>query len=283
MTHKNFETTYALLSEPRTKIMGILNVTPDSFAGDGIFNQSQETISTSLEIAERFINDGADIIDIGGESTRPGATPVDVAHELQRIIPVIKAIRDRFSIPLSIDTTKALVAKEALIAGGTIINDVSGLLMDAEMSKIVAESGVPVIIMHNPLARINLVIDTSNDITQQVIKDLKALVAQLISLGIKQHQIILDPGVGAGAGFGKTPLQDLNLIKNLNLFKELPYPILLGASRKSFIGQLTGAAVDQRLPASLAVATLATWHKADIIRVHDVAPTKQIIQLLEAI
>jgi dihydropteroate synthase len=283
MTHKNFETTYVLLSEPRTKIMGILNVTPDSFAGDGIFNQSQETISTSLKIAERFISEGADIIDIGGESTRPGATPVDVDHELQRIIPVIKAIRDRFSIPLSIDTTKALVAKEALLAGGTLINDVSGLLMDVEMSKIVADSGVPAIIMHNPLARISDIIDTSNDITKNVIKDLKALVAQLISRGVKQHQIILDPGVGAGAGFGKTPLQDLNLIKNLNLFKELPYPILLGASRKSFIGQLTGAAVDQRLPASLAVATLATWHKADIIRVHDVAPTKQIIQLLEAI
>ncbi len=282
MTHKNFESTYALLSEPRTKIMGILNVTPDSLSGDGILSDSQQTISAALNIVKRFIDEGADIIDIGGESTRPGATPVNVDHELQRVIPVIKAIRDRFSIPLSVDTTKAIVAHEALIAGATIINDVSGLLKDSEMSNVVADSGAPVIIMHNPLARTDTAFENLNDITLNVIKDLKILIDQMISRGIKPHQIILDPGVGAGPSFGKTPLQDLNLIKNLNLFKELPYPILLGASRKSFIGQLTGATVDQRLPASLAVATIATLHNTDIIRVHDIAPTRQIIQLLEA-
>lgn len=276
MTHKNFETTYALLAEPRTKIMGILNITPDSFSGDGVFNDSQQPISTAIKIVERFIDEGADIIDIGGESTRPGATPVDVDHELQRVIPIIQAIRDRFEIPLSVDTTKAIVAKEALSAGATMINDVSGLLMDTEMSKIVVDSDAPVIIMHSQLACTE--VDRSNDITQNVIKDLEILVTQMMRRGVKQHQIILDPGIG----FGKTPLQNLSLIKNLDHFKALPYPILLGASRKSFIGHLTGVTVDRRLPASLAVATIATLHKTDIIRVHDVAATKQVIQLLEA-
>lgn len=285
MHHKNFETIYAMLAEERTKVMGILNVTPDSFTNDGVFKNAEEAVSKALQIAERFIEQGADIIDIGGESTRPDAVSVDMDSELKRVIPVIRAIRDRFSIPLSIDTTKSEIATEALIAGATIINDVSGLLLDPRMVEVVAQSGVPVVIMHSQLAQTINQSDyhapmnkSEADITACVANDLERLAVHFISRGVRPCQIIIDPGIG----FGKTPIQNLELIKNLNRLKALGYPVLLGASRKSFIGHLTGVPVEERLPASLASVTMAVLQGTDLVRVHDVAETKQVIRLIEA-
>lgn len=286
MSHKNFETIYAMLAEKRTKVMGILNVTPDSFTNDGVFKKANEAVSVALQKAERFIEQGVDIIDIGGESTRPGANPVDVNHELERVIPVIQAIRARFSVPLSIDTTKSEIATAALAAGCSIINDVSGLLLDPGMVDVVVESGAPVVVMHSQLAQMINQSDYqvpmnkgAGDITTCVINDLERLTVHFISRGIRAHQIIIDPGVG----FGKTPLQNLDLVKNLDKLKALGYPVLLGASRKSFIGYLTGTSVEERLPSSLATVTMAVWQKTDIVRVHDVAETKQIVRLMEAV
>lgn len=285
MLHKNLETVYAMLSEARTKVMGILNVTPDSFTNDGVFKNPEEAVFTALQMVERFINQGADIIDIGGESTRPNAVPVDTMSEIKRVIPVIRAIHERFSIPISIDTTKAEVASEALAAGATIINDVSGLMLDPKMVEIVAKSGAPVVIMHSQLTQSVNQSDShapmnksESDISTCVAGDLERLAVYVISQGVKPQQIILDPGIG----FGKTPKQNLELIKNLDKLKALGYPILLGASRKSFIGHLTGVPVEERLPSSLASVTMAVLQGTDIVRVHDVAETKQIIRLIEA-
>ncbi|WP_052045992.1 dihydropteroate synthase [Candidatus Paracaedibacter symbiosus] len=283
MSPKNFGTIYTQLKEPRSKLMGILNATPDSFTGDGILSGGKEGVTTALKVVERFIEQGADIIDIGGESTRPGAIPVDQETEIKRIVPIIQAIRARFSIPLSIDTTKSMVATAALEVGASIINDVSGLMLDPQMVDVIVESGVPIVIMHSQLARAVNQSDhgplnnDENDIVTNVVSDLERLTVYVISRGVKPHQIILDPGIG----FGKTPLQNLQLIKNLSQLKELGYPVLLGASRKSFIGHLTGFPIGQRLPASLAAAAVAVLQKTDIIRVHDVAETRQVIQLLE--
>lgn len=285
MLDKNLETIYAMLAEARTKVMGILNVTPDSFTNDGVFKNPEEAIFSALQVAERFVNQGADIIDIGGESTRPNAVPVSTVNEIKRVIPVIRAVRERFSIPISIDTMKAEVASEALAAGATIINDVSGLMFDPEMVEILAKSGVPVIIMHSQLAQSVNQSDThapmnksESDISTCVANDLERLAVYVISRGVKSQQIIIDPGIG----FGKTPTQNLELIKNLDKLKALGYPVLLGASRKSFIGHLTGAPVEERLPSSLATVTMAALQRVDIVRVHDVIETKQIIRLIEA-
>lgn len=283
MTHQNYEATYALILKPGTKVMGILNSTPDSFSGDGIFKNPETAVAAALTVVERFIEEGADIIDVGAESTRPGATAVDIESELQRIIPIIQAIRQRYHIPLSVDTTKSVVASQAVAAGASMINDVSGLMMDPNMSDIVVASGVPIVIMHSQLScgvnqSDNHPNMQENDIVSCVVRNLEHLALHAISRGIKPSQIIIDPGIG----FGKTPLQNLQLIKGLDQLKALGYPLLLGASRKSFIGHLTGVSLPQRLPASLAAATLAVMAKTDFIRVHDVAPTKQVIQLLEA-
>lgn len=285
MLHKNLETIYAMLAEARTKVMGILNVTPDSFSNDGVFKDPEKAIPMALNVAERFISQGVDIIDIGGESTRPNATPVDTMSEIKRVVPVVQAIRERFSIPISIDTTKSEVAREALAAGAMIVNDVSGLMLDPKMVEIVAESSVPVVIMHSQLTQgVNQsdyhapMNQSDSDISACVASDLERLAVHIISRGVKPQQIILDPGIG----FGKTPKQNLELIKNLDKLKALGYPVLLGASRKSFIGHLTGVSVEERLPSSLASVTMAVLQRIDIVRVHDVAETKQIVRLIEA-
>ena len=285
MSPSKFEKIYTLLAEKRTKVMGILNVTPDSFTHDGIFEKGEEAVPKALKIAQKFIEQGVDIIDIGGESTRPGSIFVDKDHELKRVIPVIQAIGNRFSVPLSIDTTKSEIALEALNVGVTLINDVSGLLLDPRMGEVVAQSGVPVVVMHSQLAQTIHQSDSpaptnksEGDITTCVANDLERLAVYFISWGINPRQIIIDPGIG----FGKTPLQNLELIKNLHRLKALGYPVLLGASRKSFIGHLTGVPVEERLAASLASVTIASLQGVDFVRVHDVAESKQVIKLIEA-
>lgn len=284
MTNQYIDTFYKMMQNPQPKLMGILNITPDSFSGDGVLKKG-DFIAAAISQAELFIKQGADIIDIGGESTRPGATPVSLEEELKRVIPVICAIRSRFSIPLSIDTTKAEVAAQAIKAGITIINDVSGLLMDPYMIELTIQHQIPIIIMHSQQAkRVSQCdnphsLDTEKNIVERIKYELEHLSIHAIGKGVKPSQIILDPGIG----FGKSAIENLTLVANLDQLKSLGYPVLLGVSRKSFIGHITEAAVENRLPGSLAAATVGILRGADIIRAHDVPETKQVIDLLTKI
>jgi dihydropteroate synthase len=279
--------TQNLLLQPRTKIMGILNITPDSFSGDGLIQNEDDYVGFALHRVHKYMASNVDIIDIGGESTRPGAFEIPLTEELNRVIPVIRAIRQQYDVPISIDTTKAEVARAALAVGANIINDVSGLLMDSEMVLVACEFKVPVIIMHSqhaqhlaPYDRINPVANRNQSIIDTVIQDLERLVSHAISQGITRQQIIVDPGIG----FGKTVQQNLSLVKNLDrLKKALGYPILLGVSRKSFIGQTIKKPVDQRIPGSIAAMTVGIMKGADIIRVHDVEETVQAALVADAI
>lgn len=270
----------------KTKVMGIINVTPDSFSGDGLMqwdNLNQAAISQ----AKKMIEYGAYILDIGGESTRPGAGIIAADEELSRVIPVIEAVHNAFpEVLISIDTTKAVVASAAIKAGASIINDVSGLMMDPDMVGVAIEENVPVVIMHSqqgmciqqkdradPLSKCGRSIDI------EVAADLECMAIYAIGRGLSRHHIILDPGIG----FAKTPEQNLELILNLNRIKALGYPVLLGVSRKSFIGHTTGNPVDDRLAGSLAAASVGVLNGAHIVRVHDVKETVQAMKIVDAI
>jgi len=261
----------------RTYIMGILNITPDSFSDGGrFFDRPEEAIEYALKMEE----EGADIIDIGGESTRPGAKPVSLKEELRRVIPVIKILSKRLKIPISIDTRKAKVAKEAIEAGASIVNDVSGLRYDEEMRKIVAYYKVPLIIMHmkgnpqtmqrNPFYK---------DLISEIIDFLEKRINLAEEAGISRENIIIDPGIG----FGKTVEHNLMILKNLYQFKVLGRPILIGTSRKSFIGKILNLDVNERLYGTISSCCLAVLKGANILRVHDVKEVKEAINLLDAI
>lgn len=277
--------TQNLLGLPRTKIMAILNVTPDSFSGDGIVQDQESIHQVALARVHKFVASHADILDIGGESTRPGADEVTEEEEIERVIPVIQAIRQHYDIPISIDTTKSMVARKALAAGANIINDVSGLLMDAEMAEVVRDAKVPVVIMHSiqsPMSRSlhhRVVNSNPYNIIEEVTNDLERMAINALSRGILRQQIILDPGIG----FGKTAQESLCLIKHLDRIKALGYPVLLGASRKSFIGNTTQSPVHQRLPGSIAALAVGVLKGADIVRVHDVEESLQAAQIVDAI
>lgn len=260
--------------------MGIINVTPDSFSGDGLVNPHLPCCPAALQKVHHFIGANVDILDIGGESTRPGASLITAQEEIERVIPVIQAIRSHYSIPISIDTTKSVVAREALLAGATIINDVSGLMMDPEMADVAASHGIPVIINHANLIEYDY--DSSEEcslrIMDRILLELEALTIHAISRGIQRHNIIIDPGIG----YGKTAEEDLTIIKNLDRLKILGYPILIGASRKKFIGATTHASVDRRLAGSIVAAAIGAYKGANIVRVHDVEETVQAIRLIDA-
>ncbi|HSY09924.1 MAG TPA: dihydropteroate synthase [Candidatus Dormibacteraeota bacterium] len=253
--------------------MGILNVTPDSFSDGGKSFDSRKAVEHALEL----VGQGAEILDIGGESTRPGATPVGEKEELRRVIPVIEKLASKIKIPLSIDTMKPAVASTALQAGASIINDVAANRNDSEMWKIVSKFRAGYICMHAPstfhkLQRQKNIVREVGTFFQERLKKLKAA-------GISPEQIIFDPGIG----FGKTLGQNLQLLAGLRSFTKLKRPLLLGVSRKSFIEKLTGAKVNERLPASLACASLAIAGGVQIIRAHDVAETVQVVRMAEAI
>lgn len=258
------------------KIMGILNVTPDSFSDGGQFNSEALTCSQ----VEALVVSGADIIDVGGESTRPYAEAVTLKQELERVIPAIVAIRREFDILVSIDTTKAEVARRALDAGADIINDISALQKDPDMLELVQESDVPVIIMHMQ--------GTPGDMQQQpnygdVVQDIglffKERLSWLAENGVDPERITLDPGIG----FGKTLSHNLSILKHLGDFKKLGRPLLLGHSRKRFIGDITGLEVENRDLATAVVSALMYDSGVDIIRVHDVAATRAALLMAEAI
>lgn len=253
----------------RTYVMGIINATPDSFSGDGLGEQVESCVARAAGFAES----GADIIDIGGESTRPGHEPVSESEELKRVIPVVDAIRRRLVLPISIDTFKPAVAVEALSAGADIINCVWGAIPG--IVELAARAGVPLVVMHN---RVNAEYD--GDCVNEVIGSLELATRYARESGIVPERIIVDPGIG----FGKTPDHNVEILGRLDEFVlRLPFPLLVGVSRKSFIGKITGLPVEQRAFGTAAAVALAIAGGADIVRVHDVLEMRNVVDVADAI
>ncbi|MFA4967595.1 MAG: dihydropteroate synthase [Candidatus Margulisiibacteriota bacterium] len=259
----------------KTYIMGILNVTPDSFSDGGKFLDADSAISH----ADRMIKEGADIIDVGGESTRPGAASVPAKIEMDRIIPVIRALSKR-KIIISVDTRKASVAEAAVKAGAHIINDISGLRHDKKMARVAAKYGVPVVVMHiKGTPKTMQFLTNYEDIMMELIDYFEKSIEIAENAGILRNQIIIDPGFG----FGKTPEQNLEIIKHLRELKVLGSPILIGTSRKSTIGKVLDLPAGQRIEGTAATVSVAILNGADIIRVHDVDQMKKVVKMTDAI
>jgi dihydropteroate synthase len=266
-------------------IMGIVNVTPDSFSDGGKFLDPAAAVAHGLKLVEQ----GAEILDIGGESTRPGAVPVSEAEELRRVIPIIEQLAPQVKIPISIDTMKPAIARAALAAGASIVNDVAANRSDDAMWRVVSEFRAGYIVMHaassgTGISTVGLhgqvgSMSHHQVIVREVEEYFQEQLEKLNASGILSEQVIFDPGIG----FGKTLEQNLALLANLRRFTKLARPLLLGVSRKSFIGKLLGAELNERLPASLACATLAVADGVPIIRTHDVAETVQAVRLTEAL
>lgn len=252
-----------------TYIMGILNVTPDSFSDGGKFNN----IDAALYHVERMISEGADIIDIGGESTRPGYTFVEPSEEIERTSPIISLVKSRFDIPVSLDTYKSEVAKAGIEAGADLINDIWGLLYDDKMGALIADNDVACCLMHNRKEH------SYENFSEDIFTDMSYIVNLAQKAGIKDDKIILDPGVG----FQKTYEENLWVLNNMNDLKHLGYPWLLGASRKSVIGNTLNLPADERLEGTLATTALAVMKGASFVRVHDILANKRLIQMLEAV
>lgn len=263
------------MSQRTIQLVGILNVTPDSFSDGGRYR----TVSAAVRHGLTMIQAGASVIDIGGESSRPGAEPVSLAEELRRVIPVITALRKKTTIPISIDTYKPTVAALALAAGATWVNDITGL-RNPEMQSIVAQAHCPVIIMHMQGAPRTM---QHRPYYRHVIQDIDHFFSQQITAavraGIHRSQIILDPGLG----FGKTITHNLTILTQLEKFKHFRLPILIGASRKSMIEKITDAATEQRLPGTLALHWTAVQHGATLLRVHDVSEHAQFLTMMRAV
>ena len=254
----------------RTYIMGILNVTPDSFSDGGKFNE----VNKALNHAKEMIKDGVDIIDIGGESTRPGHKYVEADEEIQRVIPVIKELRKEINVPISIDTYKAKVAEEALRLGVEMINDVWGLKKDKEMANVVAKYNACVCIMHNQAGT-----EYDKDIMESMKESLQESIDLALNAGVSKDKIVIDPGIG----FGKTFEQNLEVLKRMNELKELGYPILLGTSRKSVIGNVLNVEPKERLEGTIATTVLGIRDGVDIVRVHDVEKNLRAAKMADAI
>jgi len=257
-------------------VMGIVNVTPDSFSDGGRFLDAKAAVDHAL----RLVDEGAEIIDVGGESTRPRAMPVDEAEELRRVMPVIEGLAGRIKVPISIDTMKPGVARAALDAGASIVNDVVANREDNAMWRVVAQAGAGYICMHMQGTPQTMQMNPSYaDVVEDVETFFSERIRRLNDCGVASEQIIFDPGIG----FGKTPGHNLQLLGALRRFKELERPLLVGVSRKSFIGKLFGTDLAGRLPAALACATLAVEAGVQIIRAHEVAETVQALRMTEAI
>ena len=273
----------------RTYLMGILNITEDSFSGDGLLKEANSMITTK-NLARSFVDCGVDILDVGGESTRPGSQPVDEATEKERVIPVIQQLSAEFpDVLISIDTYKASVAEEALEAGAKIVNDVWGLRADPELASVASKYQVPIILMHNRSKPANAQVQANlggryigmeyDDLLQDVQKELLESVNLALDAGILPEKIILDPGIG----FGKTVEQNLELMDRLNELRQLGYPILLGPSRKSFIGYTLDLPADQRVEGTAAAIAVGITRGADIVRVHDVKYMSRVARMTDAI
>jgi len=271
---------YSLKLREKTHIMGIINVTPDSFSGDGLYNpKSKDYSKLALIKAEQMIKEGADIIDIGGQSSRPGAKNISTKEEILRTIGVVKLLAKRINAPISIDTTKAEVAKAALDNGAGMLNDISGL-RDSRLAKIAAKYNAAVVIMHMLGVPLNMQkIIAYQSFMEDITTYLKLAIKRAESFGIKPDKIIIDPGIG----FGKTLEHNLEIIRKLADFKILGKPILTGPSRKSFIGKITGTNAQNRIPGTLATCVMASLRGAHILRVHDVSEVNQALKIVRAI
>ena len=254
----------------RTYVMGIVNVTPDSFSGDGLAGQDTEAV---VARARAMVAAGADMIDVGGESTRPGHRPVDADEELQRVVPAITALAAALAVPISIDTSRAVVAEAALRAGASIVNDVRGLTADPEMAAVAAAARVPVVIMHD--RRIERVERLIPDVT----RELGARIERALAAGIAWEHIIVDPGFG----FGKTAELNLVLLRRLRELTALGRPILAGTSRKGTIGRVLGVGPEDRVEGTAATVALAIANGADLVRVHDVPQMVRVVRMTDAV
>jgi len=265
-----------LLEGPGPFIMGIVNATPDSFSDGGRYLALADAVAG----AERLASEGADLVDLGGESTRPGAPPVELGEELRRVVPVVERLRARgFALPISIDTSKGEVARAALAAGADLVNDVRAG-EDPALLRVVAESGAPVVLMHSrgPSGDMQSRAEYG-DVTAEVAAELWEALERALAAGVSPGQIVLDPGIG----FAKTAAQSLELLRHLDTLRALGRPLLVGPSRKSFIGKVTGAGVDDRLPGTLAAVTACVLAGVEIVRVHDVREARQAADVAAAI
>ena len=268
----------------RTFVVGIINVTPDSFSGDGVMapadfagaGQTEATAPVELAVASgrRMVAEGADILDVGGESTRPGHRPVPADEELRRVVPVVEALRAALpDVPLSIDTTKPAVAEAALAVGANLINDIWGVGHDDALPRLAAARGIPLVVMHNRAEA------RYSSFLPEVVADLRAALDRALALGVRWDDLIVDPGFG----FGKTPEQNLELLRELDALRTLGRPILIGTSRKSTLGRVLDLGADERLEATLATTALAIARGADMVRVHDVRANVRVARISDAI
>lgn len=253
----------------RTYVMGIVNVTPDSFSGDGLVDD----VSAATQLAACQVADGADLIDVGGESTRPGHTPLALDEELGRVMPTVTGIRGAVHVPISIDTTKAGVARRAIAAGASIVNDVSGLTADASMTAVVRETSVGVVVMHSRRERVR------DEVVEDVLHFLDSAINAAVAAGVSLDAIVVDPGFG----FAKTATENLELLRRLRELTVLGRPILAGTSRKATIGKVLGLPVGDRIEGTAATVALAIANGADIVRVHDVRSMARVARMTDAI
>ena len=259
----------------RTYVMGILNVTPDSFSGDGLLaGSSRDPLAAAVEAGRRMVAEGADLLDVGGESTRPGHRPVGEDEERERVVPIVTALRAALpGTPISIDTTKPSVARASLAAGADLVNDVWGVGPDDGLVRLAAETGAPLVVMHNRRE------PRYADLIGEVIGDLRRALERAIHLGVAPERLIVDPGFG----FGKTPEQNLALVRHLGELRDLGRPILLGTSRKSTLGHVLDLPLEERLEATLATTALGIAAGADLVRVHDVRANVRVARMSDAI
>lgn len=258
--------------QSRIVVMGVVNVTPDSFSDGGQFLSADKAVDHALKL----IDEGADIIDIGGESTRPGAERIENAEQLRRVIPVISRLASESPVPLSIDTSIAVVARAALSAGASIVNDISGLTDDSEMAKTVADYDAGLVLMHKRGEPGTMQLDTRYEsLVDEISRFLSDAADRAVRAGVDPGKIMLDPGIG----FGKDLAGNVEILKSIGSFVRLGYPVLIGASRKSFVGQIIGANVANRLYGSIAAAVVAVINGAAAVRVHDVKETRQAVDI----
>jgi dihydropteroate synthase len=266
-----------VLTWERCLVMGVVNVTPDSFSDGGLHALPDQAIAHALELVAQ----GADIIDIGGESTRPGSRPVAIDEELSRVLPVVEALVRHAGVPVSVDTSKAEVAKACLNAGAQIVNDVTALTGDEAMAEVVSDCGAGAILMHmQGTPQTMQIAPTYVDVVVDIYRAFEERLQSLAGLGIDPARLVLDPGIG----FGKTLAHNLALLGSLERFQDLGRPVCLGVSRKGFLGKLLGRPVEQRLAGSLAVACHALAHgSAQVLRVHDVAATRDVVRMWQTL
>ncbi|MBI1921057.1 MAG: dihydropteroate synthase [Geobacter sp.] len=272
----HWTTSRRVIDLSRPCIMGVLNVTPDSFSGGSRFTDPELALDRALQMEE----EGADIIDVGGESTRPFAPPVDAEEELRRVLPVVERLAAKLRVPVSVDTYKACVADASLHAGAEIVNDVSGLTFDPDMARVVSASGAGVVLMHTRGTPQEMQKDTAYvSLVQEIIATLGESLSLARKAGIAEDRIVVDPGIG----FGKSVEANLEILGRLREFQVLGRPVLIGTSRKSFIGKVLGREVEERLFGTAATVAVALMNGATIFRVHDVPPMRDVVDMTQAI